>query len=141
MKFASTKQLFPINNLFGNVELKDFGSRLANVSFRVNHPIGRFKMFFPNIFSWVEKPNQLLVAQKRPEVGAFVKIAKRAGQGQVSLGGFAAMFSAQNVFDVKFDEASSLRDSAVFAAIVGPFNHELPQRFWNRAVHAANASG
>ena len=61
------------------------------------------------------------------EVWAFLEITVVARQSEVCLGVFSSMLPRNNVFNVKRQRFSPLRQTAILTVTAGPFPHPLAQ--------------
>lgn len=91
------------------------------------------KMIRPLFTARVEQRRHLArVGINAAKVRAFLVIALRAGEREIRRVIRAAMLPGDDVFDVKTEGGSGLRETAVFAALSGPLAHELA----DGAVHS-----
>ena len=72
------------------------------------------------------------------EIWSFEPVAVRAGEREVISRIAPAVLSRDDVFDVKTQFGKSLRQPAVFAAVVSPGANQLAHKFARHRVHQAS---
>jgi hypothetical protein len=104
---------------FVHVEDKNCGA--AHRSQANNHNVSHLEMLFPGVLTWVEELGDATGFRiDTREIGAFVRVASVAGQGQVARLIITTMLASNDVFDLECRKREVLLPKqTIFAAIAG----------------------
>ncbi len=92
-------------------------------------------MIAPGILTRIEQVNaRFSVRVDARDVCSFVKVALRAGPGQIAYLVTATVDARDNVVDVEWQAVERFREPAVFAAFTGPLSHKLSRPGVHRLI-------
>jgi len=115
------------------VHVEDENCGAAHRSQADNHNVGNLEMLFPGVLTWVEKLGDVAGFRiDTREIGAFVRVASIAGQGQVTRLLVTTVLASNDVFDLECRKRQVLLSKqTIFAAIAG----SAPDKRADRCVH------